>query len=186
MRHSVRKLTGIHVNKCNHPCKQIFSVSEIMLFPHDIAGRDYEYIQPCSRAPGFSTGRTWKMDLPEMTTSPAYASALDKRSVKPILQARARNKVHVLRKKAPLRSPFPLPLTHTETPVLTQKSLASCLVDGPPSQRVAPFTRPMLPIFQKQSPGIGTRNAPRPLPQRKPSKSDSVSATPPFASPFGS
>ena len=158
---------------------KLFSVSEIMLFPHDIAGSDYEYIQPCNRDPSCSSGRRWKADLPDMTTSPAY----DRQgSVKPILHTRARNKVDVPRKhkNAPPRSPFPLPPTQPviETSVPIQKSLASCLADGPPRLSVAPSKRPMLPVGPKGSTGTGTRNTPRPLPQRKPGNSDSVSTTP--------
>ncbi|KAI0238626.1 hypothetical protein LSAT2_010648 [Lamellibrachia satsuma] len=51
---------------------EVEDYDEIMLFPHDITGSDYEYIRPCDWAPGILSGASCKIDVPEMTSSPAY------------------------------------------------------------------------------------------------------------------
>ena len=65
---------GICVSFENKLLQKNIIVSEIMLFPHDISGSDYEYIRPCSSMSAIIQGSKSETNLPGMTPSSAYGA----------------------------------------------------------------------------------------------------------------
>ena len=134
-----------------------------MLFPHDVSGSDYEYVRPCSWAPGILSGASCKTELPGMTSSPAYPSLVGSASPQ-------RSNVY----KLPPRKSKPLP---PDPPAKDPP------VEGRPHARVVPVKRREAPATPKRSSVTEHSGGQPPLPLRPPTMrgalSVAVCASPP-------
>ena len=167
-----------------------------MLFPHDITGSDYEYIRPCDWAPGILSGASCEIDVPEMTSSPAYP-LVGRPSPADLARRKSAwtNVKKTLNKRTlrcPLNKPLPPDPPVADPPVPTptaQVGAEGITVEHLPHAVVAPVKRRETPVVPKRSRVAEQSEVQLPLPRRNPGNVRAASTTPssttPSSTPLG-